>query len=371
MNDVAVLELHRWLERFEFMTWTFAGASLARWTAFALASIAVFAALRVVRRVLVHRAERLLPTDAPIANLILQLIRATSLAFLLLLSIYAGSLTLELPARLESLAQTVVTVAFLVQAGLWGGRVIAFGIDELVRRRAAADAGLKTATGALGFVARLALWSVVVLMILASLRIDVTALVAGLGIGGIAIALATQNILGDLFASLSIVLDRPFAVGDFIVVDDLAGIVDHVGLKTTRIRALSGEQLVFSNSDLLKSRIRNFKLLLERRIVFGFGVIYSTAYEKLERIPAMVKEIIESTPETRFDRAHFKEYGDSSLNFEVVYFVTRPEFNSYMDAQQRINLALFKRFQAEGIDFAFPTRTLYVNQVSPPGSRGE
>ena len=170
----------------------------------------------------------------------------------------------------------------------------------------------------LGFVGRIVLWSVVLLMILDNLGVNITALVASLGIGGIAVALAVQNILGDIFASLSIALDRPFAIGDFIVVGDVLGTVEYIGLKTTRIRSLSGEQIVFSNADLLKSRIRNYKRMTERRVVFGFGVVYQTPHDKLERIPAMVREVIEAQPKTRFDRAHFKEYGDSALAFEAV-----------------------------------------------------
>jgi small-conductance mechanosensitive channel len=176
------------------------------------------------------------------------------------------------------------------------------------------------------------------------------------------VALAIQNILGDLFASLSIVLDKPFVIGDFIIVGDLMGTVEKIGLKTTRVRSLSGEQLVFGNHDLLQSRIRNFKHLFERRILFSFGVIYQTPHDKLAAIPGMVREIIESLEDTRFDRAHFKEYGDFSLNFEVVYYVLKPDYNAYMDTQQAINLALYQRFQQAGIEFAYPTQTLFITR---------
>jgi len=191
--------------------------------------------------------------------------------------------------------------------------------------------------------------------------VDITALIAGLGIGGIAVALALQNVLGDLFASLSIVLDKPFVIGDFIIVDDLLGTVEHIGLKTTRVRSLFGEQLVFSNSDLLNSRIRNYKRMHERRIVFSLGVTYQTPYEKLAAIPDIIREIIELQEQVRFDRAHFKEYGDFALEFEIVYYMLVPDYNAYMDTQQAINLALYERFEKEGISFAYPTQTLYVS----------
>jgi small-conductance mechanosensitive channel len=199
-----------------------------------------------------------------------------------------------------------------------------------------------------------------------NLGYNVSALLAGLGIGGIAVALALQNVLGDLFASLSITLDKPFVTGDFIIVGDLLGTVSHVGLKTTRVTSLSGEQLVFSNSDLLSSRIRNFKRMSERRVVFSFGVLYQTPVSQLEEIPAIVREIVESTDTTRFDRAHFKEFGDSAYLYEVVYYVREPDYNLYMDRQQQINLELCRRFEERGIEFAYPTRTLHLASDTGP-----
>jgi small-conductance mechanosensitive channel len=212
-------------------------------------------------------------------------------------------------------------------------------------------------------VVKVVLWAAVVLIALDNLGVHITTLVAGLGVGGIAVALAVQNILGDLFSSVTIILDKPFVIGDFIIVGDFLGSVEHIGLKTTRVRSLSGEQLVFANSDLLKSRIRNFKQMTERRIVFAFGVIYQTAADKLAAIPGLVREIVEAQPQARFDRAHFKAFGGSSLDFEVVYWVTNPDYNLYMDIQQAINLGLFRRFAAEGIEFAYPTQTLYVEKL--------
>jgi small-conductance mechanosensitive channel len=204
------------------------------------------------------------------------------------------------------------------------------------------------------------IWSLVLLAALDNLGVDITALVAGLGVGGIAVGLALQDVLKDTFAALSIILDKPFELGDFVVVDDLAGNVEHIGIKTTRVRSLSGEQLVFGNGDLLSSRIRNFKRLVERRGLFTFGVLYSTPADTLERIPEMVREIVDGLETTRFDRAHFKAFGDSSMDFEVVYYVLDAEYLTFMDLQQAINLALVRRFADEGIEFAYPTRTLFL-----------
>jgi small-conductance mechanosensitive channel len=249
-----------------------------------------------------------------------------------------------------------------VQVALWGNRGIVLWLNDYLKRTRETDAASATTMSVLGFIARVALWSILLLMILDNLGFNITALVASLGIGGIAVALALQNILGDIFASLSIAIDKPFVIGDFIVVDDILGSVEYIGLKTTRLRSLGGEQIVFSNTDLLKSRIRNYKRMYERRVVFGFGVVYQASHEQLKKIPVMAREIIEGLEKTRFDRAHFKEYGESSLNFEVVYFVQDPDYNIYMDIQQSINLSLFERFAREGIGFAYPTRTLYLHR---------
>jgi small-conductance mechanosensitive channel len=240
-------------------------------------------------------------------------------------------------------------------------------VRRQVRKALADDPADATTLNALGFVGRILLWSVLLLMALANLGIQIGPLLAGLGVGGIAVALALQNILGDLFASLSIVLDKPFVVGDFVVVGDLAGTVEYVGLKTTRVRSLSGEQLVFSNSDLLSSRIRNYKRMQERRIAFTVGVTYQTARERLAEIPLIAREIIEAQENARFDRAHFKAFGAFSLDFEIVYYVLDPDYNAYMNVQQAINLALYERFEAAAIEFAFPTQTLILERAAARG----
>ena len=175
-------------------------------------------------------------------------------------------------------------------------------------------------------------------------------------------ALASQAILADLFSYLAILFDKPFEPGDFIIVGDQMGVVENIGIKTTRVRSIWGEQIVFSNADLTSSRIRNYKQMKERRITFTLGVVYETPVEKLERIPGILRDAITSAPLTRFDRAHFKKYGDFSLDFEIVYFVLNPDYNVYMDIQQKINLAILRRFQAEGIAFAYPTREVIIRK---------
>jgi small-conductance mechanosensitive channel len=198
-------------------------------------------------------------------------------------------------------------------------------------------------------------------------KIDLTNVIFGLGVGGIAIALAIQSTLSDVFSAFSIYFDRPFEIGDFIVVGEHSGTVKSIGIKSTRIQALSGEEITLSNQELTSARIRNFKRMHERRVVFGFGILYETSPETVERIPTMVRTIIESIDNTRFDRAHFKSFGDSSLDFEVVYYVLDSDYGVYMDIQQRINVALMKTFADERIGFAYPTRTVYMASSETTG----
>jgi small-conductance mechanosensitive channel len=304
-------------------------------------------------------AER---TTTDLDNFISDLVRVRTKKILFLaIAVYGASLFLDLPADIERVIVGTAFILLFFQVGLWGNGMINF----LVTRRAAKDGedGLNLeAYSVITWIAKAALWTIVILLALNNLGIQITALVAGLGISGIAVALAVQNILGDLFASLSIVMDRPFIIGDFIIVGDQMGTVEHVGLKTTRVKSLSGEQIVFSNTDLLSSRIRNYRLMNERRVLFTLGMTYQTPAEKLERIPGMIQEIIEAQEQVRFDRAHFASYGDFSLNFEIVYWVLDKDYALYMDIQQEINLALYRKFEEEKIEFAYPTQTLFIEK---------
>lgn len=308
-------------------------------------------------------------TETDLDDFIGELAARTRLVLLVGISLWVGSYWLELPDRVRSFLDAAATLAALMQVAIWAAVGIDFWVARYKQRRLEEDAASATTVTALRFLGKLGVYSVLLLLALDNLGFEVGALVTGLGIGGVAVALAVQNILGDLFASLSIVLDKPFVIGDFVVVGEFAGTVENIGLKTTRIKSLSGEQLVFSNSDLLSSRIRNYKRMAERRIVFRFGVVYQTPADKLERIPEMITEILEGLEQARLDRAHFQGFGESSFDFEVVYYVTVPEYQAYMDCQQTINLALVRRFEREGIAFAYPTRTLYVEGESPRRGR--
>ena len=286
----------------------------------------------------------------------------TKNVLILVFALFIGSLVLSLPSGAERTLASAATIALLFQIGLWLNAGIGGWIAVYRRRRAEEDASAVMSMSIVSVVARLVLWSLVVLLSLENVGVDVTALVAGLGIGGVAVALAAQNILGDLFASISIAIDKPFVLRDFLIVGDHLGTVEQIGMKTTRLRSLSGEQLVFSNADLLGSRVRNYGRMYERRVPFKIGVTYQTPREKLEKIPGIMKQAVEAQGEetVRFDRSHFQGYGDFALTFETVYYVLSPDYNVYMDSQQAINLAIHRRFEEEGIEFAYPTQTLFL-----------
>jgi len=339
------------------------GNTLIEWGTAGAIAVVTFLVLRTVKAVLLNRLKKFSlkrtvigeTLDYPVAAL-----EKTKFLVLAVFSLYAGSLGLSLSEKAEGIAHNVMVVVLMVQIGLW---VLAFfdeWLHDYIERCRKDNPAAVTSVNAAGFITKLVLWFAVFLLTLDNVGIDITAMLAGMGIGGIAIALAVQSILGDLFSSLTIVLDKPFVVGDFLIVGDYMGAVESVGLKTTRIRSLSGEQLVLSNSDLLSSRIRNYGRMYERRVVFAIGVTYDTPREKLKAIPQIIRKALEAQDNTRFDRSHFKAYGAFSLDFETVYYVTKADYNVYMDIQQAVNLHIHERFEEEGIEFAFPTQTVYV-----------
>ncbi len=342
------------------------GSSAKQWIAFASSALIILFALELFKSILSKRLSKQATGGVSLAGgtrLAGNLLKATNFFFIVFFSLYAGSFFLSIAPNYSAVLGKAAVLVLLFQSAIWGSRAIAFWTDRQKEKRIdQKETSEATTIAALGMVAKLALWSVIVLLALENLGVDITALIAGLGIGGIAVALALQNVLGDLFASLSIALDKPFVIGDFIIVGDYMGTVEHIGLKSTRIKSLSGEQIIFSNNDLLNSRIRNSKRMRERRISFSLQLTYDTGAEKLKKVPSILKEIIESQDGTRFDRAHFHKYGEWSLDFEIVYIVTNPDYNFYMDIQQAINLAIYERFAAEGIAFAYPTKTVFVEK---------
>ena len=291
-------------------------------------------------------------TETRLDDFVTAMLSKTYLLFILVFAVYFGSTFLELTARQDKFVTRIAIASLLLQAAIWGDTGLRAWRDRF--SIGPVDGARRASSSVLCFISRLLLWVVVTLMILDNFGINITTLVASLGIGGVAVALATQNILGDLFASLSIMLDKPFEVGDFIIVGDVLGSVEHIGLKTTRVRGLGGEQVVFSNGELLKSRIHNHKRMQTRRVAFVLRVAYGTPEDQLCRIPQILREIVSSQQNVDFERAHFFSWGQWSLDFEVVYHFRSPDYILHMDAQQAIFLEIYRRFQKEGIEFAHP-----------------
>jgi small-conductance mechanosensitive channel len=345
----------------KFFEQAWAANELYDWLTAGALALAVLVMLAIAQLAL-RRAFRLLAAKRPegFSALALHVLDGTRLWVLTPLALYAGASALELPRKLEAALEVLAIIAFVIQAAIWANRFVEGWMRRQIARHRTADGDTVTTLSVIGFSLRVLTWALALLFALDQLGFDITALVAGLGIGGVAVALAVQNILGDLLASLSIVLDKPFVVGDFIVVGGDLGTVEHIGIKTTRVRALSGELIVFPNGDLLKSRIHNYKRMYERRVPFEFSVTFDTPPEKLELIPGVVRRAIELQDKTRFDRAHLKACGPHSYVFEAVYYVIDPDYNVYMDIHQAMNLEIIRAFEREEIEFAYPTQTLFL-----------
>lgn len=338
----------------EFLNLVVLGNTVARWLIALAVAATMLASVSLWRWVVGRRLRHIIRTNTFLDEVGAVLVDKTYGPIVLLLAAYVGSLFLSFDPTFKALLRSGAIILLLIQLGIWGNALVARWVARYEERNRANNAAGVGTIRILSILARFGLYTLITLLILDNLPgVEITPLLAGLGIGGVAVALATQNILSDIFASLSIAIDKPFILGDFITVGDQSGTVEEIGLKTTRVRSISGEQLIFANNDLLNSRVRNFARMEQRRIVFGFRVSYDTTPEQLRTIPAMVRAIADEQADLRFDRAHLLRFDDIGLFYEVVYFVLTPEFGRYMDIQQAINLALAERFAAEGIGFAF------------------
>ena len=312
----------------ETLSQTWFGNIVSNWLLALLLTLAALVLLRSIRNLMVRRLERFAPSTATqIDDLAISMLRSSRSWFFLVLSLYVGTLSLTLPNSIEDFVKTAVIFSLLLQGALWANQLIDYGLQHYARHPLDAEADPNNTVTILGLASRIVLWSIILLIALDNLGVEITGLLTGLGIGGIAIALAVQNILSDLLAYVSIMMDKPFKVGDFLVVDQHMGAVEKIGLKTTRVRSLSGEMIIFANHDLLNSRLINFQDREERRAVFTFGVTYDTPPATVASIPTIVRDIINSHEHVRFDRSHFKNFGDFSLDFETVYFVTTADYS--------------------------------------------
>jgi small-conductance mechanosensitive channel len=324
-----------------------------------LAFLLTFTALPLLSGVVRRQASRYEARTLPLAAaLLLFLLQSTSRLFMLTVALYLAERVLTLPGRSDRIADVVIVCSFWLQVGLWMMAAVRFGLQR--RMLEGQDRQLAGTLNIVLFVAGLIVWTVMALLALGNLGVNITALVAGLGVGGIAIALAVQAILGDLFASLSIALDKPFGVGDLLRVDDCEGTVEQIGIKSTRLRSVTGEQIILANADLLKSRVRNFQRIQERRALFTLRVPHDSSATQLVEIPRLVTAAVAAWEGARFVHCLLKSIGDTALEFEVVFFVPVTRTNELNVALDAVNRSVLEKFAVAGISLAYPTQTVHL-----------
>ncbi len=287
---------------------------------------------------------------------------ATHWPFFVAFSLYVSMLVSPISYEYKAWFNRAFGVTVIFQMGLWLNITLRWFFKDVLSREA--DASKMTVLRAISIATRIALWIGIFLLILDNFGVNITTLVAGLGIGGIAIALGVQKIAEDIFASLSIVMDKPFVIGDFIVVDEHKGTVEDIGIKTTRIRSVNGERIIFSNSSLLGSRIRNYTQMQARRVAIEIGVTYETPVEKLKLATKLIEESVKNAGNTYFEYAHFTKFMDSSLNFEVAYWINDQSNGKFVSAQEAVSLGILDSFNKNGIEFAYPTQRHYFDTAT-------
>jgi small-conductance mechanosensitive channel len=346
---------------FDFLDKRYLGASVTRWLLALAVMFSTYLVLTLLQRWMKHRVGKFAQRTATTwDDLLVEIISRTRWFFLLGVSLEVAALLIPANKRGDALLRAVMVVATLLQTGIWGNGIIAFFSERYSRLKTSGDVASRATVYAIGYAGRIAMWTLLIVSGLGFFDVKIGALLAGLGIGGVAVALAAQNVLSDLFAAVAIVLDRPFVVGDAIAIEGVEGDVEQIGLKTTRIRSVNGEQIVIANNDLLKSRIRNYGRIQQRRSHFHLDIDYGTHADTVAKIPGIIKDIVEKQASTRFDRCHFLSFADSALRIEVVYYVAQPDYRKFADTQQAINLEILRRFSAEDIKFAFPSRTIFL-----------
>jgi small-conductance mechanosensitive channel len=340
----------------------FLGNPLRVWFIASVAAVGAWAALWAIRQFIAARLEGYSTAKTPtLFRLVAYLVANTKQLFLFAVAVYAAQTALMLPDRVEHFVSNAVMILVLIQIGLWAGRAVRFYMEMKGSERGA-DQTYSGSLDIISVISRLLVWVLLVLVALANLGVNITALLAGLGVGGVAVALALQNVLGDLFASLSIALDKPFMIGDNLNIDGFVGRVEHIGIKTTRLRSESGEQIIISNGDILKSRMRNFGRLSEQRILVTVRVAYDTAPEKLKQMPKLLEGIVRENPHARFERSHLRTLGESAFLFELSYFVQQPAVNPLLDLQQAVNFRIIEELRRAGVEFAYPTQLVLVEK---------
>lgn len=346
----------------EILEITFLQNRVSDYLIFLLTFVVGIVIIRIIKNIILRRLRAWAKkTATTIDDFLIRIIEKAFLPLIYFGVFYLSTRTLTLNATVSK----VVDVLGVVLLTIFGIRflvsLLGYSLQAYWLKKEKDEAKQRGIKGVLTVI-KVIIWGVGLTFLLDNLGFKISTVIAGLGIGGIAVAMAAQAILRDLFSYLAIIFDRPFEIGDFIIVGDYLGSVEYIGIKTTRIRSLGGEQLVFSNTDLTDSRLRNYKRMERRRVPFEIGVTYQTSLQHLKEIPVIIKNIIESIEDVDFDRAHFFSYGDFSLNFQIVYYVNTSDYGKYMNIQQEINLALNEEFGKRGIEFAYPTQTLFLTK---------
>ncbi|XBQ16424.1 MAG: mechanosensitive ion channel family protein [Oceanicaulis sp.] len=343
-------DLVDWVQANEEIALTAAGVAVGAY----LIMLAVRMILHAVLKRVGHKDETAFPA------IVGRAVGKINSLFLLVVAVYIAMRLYDVPGVFTEVTRWLVVVAAVLQVSALAQEIAVSLLQRKAARSGAGGSDLSNAVSVLKWLIIGAIWILTIIVLLDTAGVQVTALIAGLGVGGIAIGLAAQGIFSDLFASLSILFDKPFKKGDFVVFGTISGTVEEIGLRTTRIRSLSGEQISVSNTDLISERVHNFQRLMRRRFVMNIGVLYQTPADVIEAIPRWIREDFEKIETLTFDRAHFSGFGDSSLNFEIVFWVEAPDYVTFMDKRQEAGLAIMRRFAKEGVDFAYPTRTLFI-----------
>ncbi|PLX21477.1 mechanosensitive ion channel protein MscS [Candidatus Parcubacteria bacterium] len=335
--------------------------SLYAYTLAAIVFLVSLSVLKIFKSLIVSKILKIaIKTENTLDDMLIDAINIIHWPFYVLVSLYVSFRFISLPDFLSGTIYYLVLISVIYYAIKFAEKIIDHFSKKIVESKE--EEGGAEIVNLLSSVLKIVLWVGAVVLLLSNMGYNVTSLIAGLGIGGIAVALALQNILSDLFSSVSIYFDKPFKVGDFVTINGYSGNIKKIGIKTTRIQALQGEEIVMSNNELTQAKVQNFGLMDRRRVVLPLGVTYQTSTEKLKKIPSIIKEIIDKQEGATFDRSHFKEYGDSSLGFETVYYIESAEYAEYMDIQEGVNLEIFRKFEEEKIEFAYPTQTLFIEK---------
>jgi small-conductance mechanosensitive channel len=345
----------------EILSYTLWGNSVQDYIIATIVFVLAVVIFRIIKYEVIKKLRSIADrTKAEVDDLLIKIVDKIGWYFYIFFAISAALQFIQVPNAVNIVFTyaTPIVVVFIIVRSLQ--QFVVYGMRKLVKDKKQETEG--SVVNILSRILRGALWAIAFVYIISLFGYDITTVVASFGVIGIVLAFGLQHVLSDIFASFSIFFDKPFDVGDFIIVGDNLGVVKKVGIKSTRIQSLWGHEVVVPNKELTSTRINNYKKMERRRVQFSFGVVYDTPAEKLEKALEITKEVVDKIELVELDRVHFKEYGDYSLNFEVVYYVNTPDYNKYMDIQQEINLSLKKRFEKEGICFAYPTQTVIVNK---------